>query len=103
MTVDFKALPRPGNFFQSFRLVHGENKIEFGDKASIDIEIKALPEVEAVEAPLLSFDNVFEQPAMVPAEEPVKEEKSSLEEEEEKVSDKEIAMMRSQQMLEKFE
>lgn len=40
---------------------------------------------------------------MVPADEPVKEEKSSLEEEEEKVSDKEIAMMRSQQMLEKFE
>lgn len=76
--------------------------IEFGDKASIDIEIKALP---VVEAPLLSFDNVVEEPVVVPAEEPVKEERSSLEEEveEEKVSDKEIAMMRSQQMLDKFE
>lgn len=74
--------------------------IEFGDKASIDIEIKAHP---VVEAPILFFDNVVEKPVMVPAEEPVKEERSSLEEEEEKVSDKEIAMMRSQQMLDKFE
>jgi hypothetical protein len=97
-SVNFKAPSKAGNFLATFRLVHGDN-IEFGDKASVDFEVKAHP---VVEAPLLSFDNVVEQPAMVPAEQPpVVEEKELLEEE--KVSDKEIAMMRSQQMLDKFE
>lgn len=57
--VDIKAPSRPGNFLANFRLAHGENKIEFGDKACVDIEVKDLPKVEsAVEEPLLSFDNV---------------------------------------------
>ena len=46
-----------------------------------------------VEEPVLSFDNAKE----------IKVEEPELEVEEQKVSEKEIAMMRSQQMLDKFE
>lgn len=87
LTVDFKAPSRAGTFMNCFRLTHGDN-IEFGEKAILDIEVKALP---VVEAPLLAFDNVHEEK---PQEEKPKEEG---------VSDKLLAMMRSQQMLEKFD
>jgi hypothetical protein len=79
-----------------------------------------------VDAPLLAFDNVepvevqpvVEAPVVAPAqpvekkiEEPVEEQKVPAEEEQKapaedvkpEISEKEIAMMRSQQMLEKFE
>jgi hypothetical protein len=92
--VDFKAPSKPGIYLASFRLAHGDNKIEFGEKASIDIHVQTYPKVEAsVEVPVLSFDNVANKPAEVPSEKV----------EEPKPSDKEIAMMRSQQMLDKFE
>lgn len=87
--VDFKAPSKAGNFLSTFRLIHGDN-IEFGDKASIDIVVKDHP---VVEEPVLSFDNAKE----------LKVEEPKLEVEEQKVSEKEIAMMRSQQMLDKFE
>lgn len=82
----------------TFRLVHGDNKIEFGDKASVDIQVKEYPNVSQVEEPLLSFDNVVEKPAELPVEVPaekVEEPKKEEQPEEQKVSDKEIAMMRS--------
>ena len=66
--VDFKAPSKAGNFLSTFRLVHGDN-IEFGDKASIDIEVKQHP---VAEEPLLSFSNVVEQPVEKPVEAPVK-------------------------------
>jgi hypothetical protein len=95
--VDFKAPSKAGNFLSTFRLVHGDN-IEFGDKASIDIEVKNHP---VAEVPLLSFSNVFDEPVENPVkvEEPVKvDEPNKVVEpvvEEQKVSDKDIAMMRS--------
>lgn len=107
--VDFKAPSKAGNFLSTFRLVHGDN-IEFGDKASIDIEVKQHP---VAEVPLLSFSNVVDEPVEKPVQAPVKvQEPVKVEEpikvekpvvEEQKVSDKDIAMMRSQQMLDKFE
>jgi hypothetical protein len=44
LTVDFKTSSRPGTLMNCFRLTHGDN-IEFGEKAFLDIEIKALPVV----------------------------------------------------------
>lgn len=86
ITVDFKAPSKAGTYMNCFRLTHGDN-IEFGEKAFLDIEVKDLP---VVEGSLLAFDNVFE-------------EKPQLEMPKEDVSNKLLAMMRSQQMLEKFE
>jgi hypothetical protein len=87
LTVDFQAPSKPGNFMNCFRLTHGDN-IEFGEKAFLDIEIKALP---VVEPSLLAFDNVIEEK---PQLKEVKNESNS---------DKLLAMMRSQHMLDKFE
>lgn len=76
--VDFKAPAKAGPFLAVFRLVHGDN-IEFGEKASLDVDVKEQP---VLEIPLLAFDNV-EAPKEKVKEAP-------------KISEKEIAMMRSQ-------
>ena len=39
LSVEFTAPPEAGNFCVFFRLVHGPDSIEFGDKVFIDIEI----------------------------------------------------------------
>lgn len=56
MSVDFIAPPNAGNFCVFFRLVHGEDQIEFGDKVFIDIEVKEQAPVKDI--PMFRFDNI---------------------------------------------